>query len=47
MLNLAFANDILNNISVEELRSYISGLVDSKLKSVARPRFATFYLMQL
>lgn len=35
MLNLAFANDILNNISVEELRSCISGLVESKLKAIA------------
>lgn len=34
MLNLAFANDILNNISVEDLRSHISGLVETKLKAV-------------
>ncbi len=32
LLNLAFANDILNNISLVDLRNYISGLVETKLK---------------
>jgi len=35
LLNLAFANDILNNISLEDFRVYISALVDAKLKSIA------------
>jgi Fe-S cluster assembly protein SufD len=35
LLNLAFANDILNNISLENFREYISTLVESKLKAVA------------
>jgi Fe-S cluster assembly protein SufD len=32
LLNLAFANDILNNISLAEFSSYISSLVEAKLK---------------
>ena len=35
LLNLAFANDILNNISLPEFSAYISSLVEAKLKEVA------------
>jgi Fe-S cluster assembly protein SufD len=35
LLNLAFANDILNNISLPEFSAYISSLVELKLKDVA------------
>ena len=34
LLNLAFANDILSNISLPEFSDYISSLVESKLKEV-------------
>lgn len=34
LLNLAFANDILNAISADALREFISGLVETKLKSI-------------
>jgi Fe-S cluster assembly protein SufD len=34
LLNLAFANDILNAVSQDPFREYISALVESKLKSV-------------
>jgi len=34
LLNLAFANDILNNISLLEFSDYISSLVESKLKAI-------------
>jgi len=34
LLNLAFANDILSNISLPEFSAYISSLVESKLKEV-------------
>ena len=32
LLNIAFANDVLNNISVAPFREYVSALVESKLK---------------
>ncbi len=33
LLNLAFANDILNNISIEDFRAFISTSVEEKLKA--------------
>jgi len=35
LLNLAFANDILNNISLPEFSAYVSSLVEAKLKEVS------------
>ncbi len=36
LLNVAFANDILNNISIDSFREYISSLVESKLKEAGK-----------
>jgi len=36
LLNVAFANDILNNISIDSFRDYISSLVESKLKEAVK-----------
>ena len=34
ILNLAFANDVLNNISIEAFRNFISSMVETKLKAI-------------
>lgn len=36
LLNIAFANDVLKNISLDVFREYVSSLVELKLKEVAR-----------
>jgi Fe-S cluster assembly protein SufD len=36
LLNVAFANDILNNISIDSFRDYVSSLVESKLKEAVK-----------
>lgn len=36
LLNVAFANDILNNISIDSFREYVSSLVESKLKETVK-----------
>jgi Fe-S cluster assembly protein SufD len=36
LLNVAFANDILNNISIEMFRDYVSSLVELKLKEAVK-----------
>ncbi len=36
LLNVAFANDILNNITIDSFRNYISSLVESRLKEAVK-----------
>ena len=36
LLNIAFANDVLNNITLDSFREYISSLAESKLKDTSK-----------